>query len=62
MLGALRVVFPVLEANDRTVPAGQTGGAFLGHAFVDVYTRPGSAVSARGADAVREAVARVSRP
>ena len=62
VLGALRVLFPVLEANDRTVPAGQPGGAFLGHAFVDVYTRPGSAVSARVADAVREAVARVWRP
>lgn len=62
VLGALRLVFPVLEANDRTVAAGQPGGASLGHAFVDVYTSPGSVVSGRVRDAVYHAIEQVARP
>ena len=57
--------FPVVGIavpNDRTVSAGLPGGAFLGHAFVDVYTYPGSAVSERVAAAVRQAIAQVARP
>lgn len=61
VLGALRLVFPVLEANDRTVAAGQPGGSFLGHAFVDVYTSPGSVVSGRVRDAVYHAIEQVAR-
>ncbi|MBZ9749856.1 hypothetical protein K7W42_03155 [Deinococcus sp. HMF7604] len=62
VIGALRLIFPVLAANDHTVPAAQPGSAFLGHAFVDVYTSPGSAVSKRVADVVLQAIDQVSRP
>lgn len=61
VLGALRLVFPVLEANDRTVAAGQPGGAFLGHAFVDVYTHPGTPVATLVADTIRNTIEDVAR-
>ncbi|UQN10020.1 hypothetical protein [Deinococcus sp. QL22] len=60
ILGALRLVFPVLQANDDSVPMGQPGGAFLGHAFVDVYTNPSYKVSQKVAEAIRQTVEQVS--
>ncbi len=60
VIAALGLVFPVLAANDTSVPPMQKGGAFMGHAFTEVYTNTGHQVALTLKQAIEDALSQVN--
>ncbi|GGO35702.1 hypothetical protein [Deinococcus humi] len=60
VIAALGLVFPVLATNDTSVPPMQQGGAFMGHAFTEVYTNTGHQVALTLKQAIEDAIAQVN--